>query len=155
MGARTFRIFATMAGVTAGLALAVPMSATAQVTTTLPAVQRCLCAQRAVTAFGREMRMSQRRERQARGRADALNQQVEAARARVNTDNRSDIEAFSALLQQRDSASDVYHREGQHYADLVSRYNDAVEEDNASCSGRLFDPEEVASLQGRLSCPRP
>lgn len=155
MRARTIRTFAPVASVAAGLALAASMPVQAQVTTTLPAVQRCLCAQRAVTAFGRDMRMSQRREQQARGQADALAQQVEAARPRVNVDNRSDIEAFSALLQRRDEAAQAFLRESQRYANVVTRYNDAVEEDNAACSGRLFDPEEIASLQGHLACPRP
>jgi hypothetical protein len=155
MRARTIRTFATVASVAAGLAVAVSLPAPAQVTTTLPAVQRCLCAQRAVTALGHEMRLSQRRQQDARGQADALSQQVEAARPRVNVDNRSDIEAFTALLQRRDDAAHAFLRESQRYANVVARYNDAVEEDNAACSGRLFDPEEIASLQGHLSCPRP
>lgn len=155
MRANTIRTFATVAGMTAGVVLGSGVTAPAQVTTTLPAVQRCLCAQQAVTALGDDMRMTQRREQQARGRADALAQQVEAARPRVNTDNRSDIEAFSALLQRRDEAAHAFLRESQRYADVVTHYNEAVEEDNAACSGRLFDPEEIASLRGRLSCPRP
>lgn len=155
MNAKTIQTFAIVAGVAAGMASAPGLLAQAQVTTTLPAVQRCLCAQQAVTALGHDMRMSQRQERQARGRADTLAQQVEAARPRVNTDNRSDIEAFTALLQRRDEAAHAFLRESQRYADIVTHYNEAVEEDNAACSGRLFDPEEIASLQGHLSCPRP
>lgn len=124
-------------------------------TTALPAVQQCLCAQQTVSILGREMRQSQRRNRDAHANLDAFTQQVEAARGRVNVDNRSDIEAFSAMLARRDAMAESVRQEDYRNAAAVSRYNAAVEQDNAACSGRLFDPEEVEAVKANLACPRP
>jgi hypothetical protein len=151
------RAITLLVGVAAlGLALPNAMPARAQgVTTAPPAVAECLCAQRAVSVFDRDMRAAGRRHEQAHGDLSALSRQVEEARGRVNTNNRSDIEAFKALLERRDAAAVAVEREDQRYAAIGARYNNAVERNNAACSGRLFDQEEVESVKANLVCPRP
>ncbi len=156
MGAHKTKAIILAAAAAIGLALAGGAPALAQgVTTAMSAVQQCLCAQRAVSILDRQMREARRRDDRVRGEAEALARQVEEARPRVNTDNRSDIEAFSALLARRDAAADAHRHEAERYAAAVARYNEAVEQDNAACSGRLFDPEEVESVKAHLYCPRP
>lgn len=125
------------------------------ITTALPAIQQCLCAQHSVAIRERQMRESERHDRRMHADLDALTQQVEAARGRVNTDNRSDIEAFSAMLARRDTMAETVRQEDYRHSGAVARYNEAVEQDNAACSGRLFDPEEVESIKANLVCPRP
>lgn len=138
-------------------ALAMPsLSARAQGVTTAPrAVRECLCAQQAVSIMGREMRESQRHDREAHANLEALSRQVDAARGRVNTDNRSDIDAFKAMLARRDEMVASVRRDDDRNAGAVARYNEAVEHNNAACSGRLFDPEEVEAVKANLICPRP
>jgi hypothetical protein len=139
-----------------GLAVSSVAPAWAQEVATSPtAVQQCLCAERAVSILGREMRTARLRDDQARGDADALSRQVEDTRPRINTDNRSDIEAFKALLARRDQAAQSYRQQDQRYAAIVARYNAAAERNNAACTGRLFDPEEVEAIKANLVCPRP
>ena len=139
-----------------GLAMASGTPAAAQeVSTSLTAVQQCLCAQRAVSILGREMRVVQSRDQRMHGDVEAMTRQVDEARHRVNTDNRSDIDAFRALLAHRDQAAQSLRAEDERYADAVARYNVAVERNNAVCSGRLFDPEEMESVKAGLVCPRP
>lgn len=105
--------------------------------------------------MGREMRESQRRDREAHANLEALSRQVDAARGRVNTDNRSDIDAFKAMLARRDEMVASVRRDDDRNAGAVERYNEAVERNNAACSGRLFDPEEVEAVKANLICPRP
>jgi hypothetical protein len=125
------------------------------VTTAPRAVRQCLCAQRDVSVLGHEMRQSRRHNEQVHRDVAALSHQVEDARARVNTDNRGDIDAFRALLQRRDEAAGASAQDDARYADAVARYNAAVERNNAACVGRLFDPEEVEAVKANLVCPRP
>lgn len=125
------------------------------VTTAAPAVAECLCAEQATSIAGREMRQSERRDREAHANLDALSRQVDEARGRVNTDNRSDIEAFKAMLERRDQMVASVRQEDDRNARAVARYNEAVEHNNAACAGRLFDPEEVEAVKANLACPRP
>jgi hypothetical protein len=124
------------------------------VTTSVSAVQQCLCAQREVSIQGREMSRARQNWESLHNEADALSRQVEETRPRVNTDDRRDIEAFRALLARRDAAALSYRRGNQEYAAAVARFNDAVEQNNAACTGRLFDPDQVAAVRANLACPR-
>jgi hypothetical protein len=147
-----------LAGLTTAIALAIASGTPARaqgVGASTTAVQQCLCAERAVSILGRDMRTERRRADQARGNADALAREVTEARSRVNTDNRGDIEAFKALLGRRDDAAESYRQEDRRYADAVDRYNRAVERNNAECTGRLFDQEEVEAVKPGLVCAGP
>ncbi|HEX4113225.1 MAG TPA: hypothetical protein VH020_11870 [Stellaceae bacterium] len=132
-----------------------PAPAQDNVTTSLSAVRTCLCAQRAVSIWNERVEIEKERYDQLRGQSNELSRQVEAARGRVNTENRDDIEAFAALLAHRDAAAQSFRDEDQRYSGMVARYNRAVAFSNGSCSGRLFDPEEVESVKSNLVCQRP
>jgi len=152
MRAKNLFLVALVAGI-AGTAL--PALAQKRVTTATPAVAACLCAQRDVSILGREMRQSKRHNEQMHRDLAALTREVEDARGRVNTDNRSDIDAFRDLLQRRDQTAGAVSQDDTRYADAVARYNGAVERNNSACVGRLFDPEEVEAVKANLVCPRP
>jgi hypothetical protein len=138
-----------------GIGAMAPARAQDGVTTSLSAVRTCLCAQRAVSIWSERVEIEKERYDQLRGQSNELSRQVEAARGRVNTENRDEIEAFTALLARRDAVAQSSHDEDQHYAATVSRYNRAVGFSNGACSGRLFDPEEVESVKSNLVCQRP
>jgi hypothetical protein len=154
MRARTWAITLIAAAGTVGLTMAGAPARAQGVTTGMSAVQQCLCAQREVSILGREMSRAREDWERARSEADSMTREVEDQRPRVNVDNRRDIEAFSALLARRDAATRSYREVNQRYAAAVARYNDAVEQNNAACAGRLFDPDEVAAVRANLACPR-
>lgn len=154
MCARTRAIIITAAAGAVGLIMAGAPGRAQDVTTSVLAVQQCLCAQREVAIQGREMSRARGDWERARSDADAMSREVEEERSRVNTDDRSAIEAFSALLARRDAAARSYREVNQRYADAVARYNGAVEQNNAACSGRLFDPDQIAAVRANLACPR-
>jgi hypothetical protein len=132
-----------------------PARAQDPVTTSPSAVQECLCAERTVAMLGDRVRAERRRYNQMQANAQNMSRQVEDARGRVNTSDRSDIDAFSALLTRRDAAAEASRAENQRYAAMVGRYNNAVGYNNSACTGRLFDQEEVESIKATLVCPRP
>ena len=39
-------------------------------------------------------------------------------------------------------------------AAVVNRYNEAVNDNNAMCVGRLFNVDEVEAVKATLTCPR-
>jgi hypothetical protein len=137
-----------------GLTMAGAPARAQGVTTAISAVQQCLCAQREVSIQAREMSRARQNWERLHSEAEAMSRQVEETRPRVNTDDRGDIEAFKALLARRDAAARSYRQGNQEYAAAVARYNDAVEQNNAACSGRLFDPEQVEAVRANLACPR-
>lgn len=132
-----------------------PAWAQDHITTSLPAVQECLCAERAVSLLTERVRVAKRRYNEAQRRSDALSRQVDEARGRVNTDSRDEIEAFRGLLARRDAAAQAFRDESQRYASVVARFNAVAADNNAACTGRLFDQEEVESVKSTLVCPRP
>lgn len=154
MRARTWAITLIAAAGTVGLTMAGAPARAQDMSTGMSAVQQCLCAQRAVTITGGEMSRARGDWERARSEADALTREVEDERPRVNVDNRRDIDAFTALLARRDAAARSYREVNQRYAAAVARYNYAVEQNNSSCVGRLFDPGEVAAVRANLVCPR-
>jgi hypothetical protein len=120
----------------------------------MTAVQQCLCAQRELSFREREMRSARRNWERLRSEADALTRQVADERPRVNVDDRRDIDAFIALLARRDAAARSYRQGNQQYDAAVTNYNNAVELNNAACSGRSFYPDQVAAARATLACPR-
>lgn len=145
-------LMAGIIGIGSGLLGAASVHAQSGVTTAPRAVRQCLCAQQDVAILGHEMRQSKRHNEQVHRDVAAMSREVEDARARVNTDNRSDIDAFRALLQRRDEAAGAAAQDDARYADAVAHYNAAVERNNAACVGRLFDPEEVEAVKAHLMC---
>jgi len=138
-----------------GLTMAgAPARAQDDVSNSVTAAQQCLCAQREVSIREREMRDARREYERARDEADALTQRVAQEHPRVNTDDRRDIEAFIALLARRDNAARTYRLENQRYTAAVSRYNDAIHQNNATCAGRAFYPGVMAAARQTLACPR-
>jgi hypothetical protein len=137
----------------ASIALSAAASAD-EVVKSMSAVQACLCARESV-AIGETQLGAARKSYEARKReADLLSSTVEEARTHLNTENRADIESFSALISRRDQAAMTFNAESARYAEAVQRYNEAVNNNNAMCLGRLFDPDQVEMVKANLACPR-
>jgi hypothetical protein len=137
------------------VAAAGPARAQEDQATAHSAVVECLCSEQALRVLGPELRAERRRYDRRRADAEALERQVEASRSGVDVNNRGDIEAFKALVEKRDAARDAFDAESARYAAAVARYNHAVAANNDLCTGRLFDPAEMAAARRHLFCPRP
>ena len=118
-------------------------------------ISHCLCQNRAIdelkAALDRQFRLYE----ESRQRYAALEDQVEAVRARMNVRDRDQIESFQRLLDQRDAAQHSFQDEATPaYDAIVQRYNAAVDAYNGSCANTVFDPTVLAQVQKGLYCPR-
>ncbi|MGH7072817.1 MAG: hypothetical protein ACREFD_01260 [Stellaceae bacterium] len=132
-----------------------PASAQPPETQTRSAVAECICARDALPTLGHELRAERRHYEHSRSTAKALQNQVDSSRGTVNVNDRADVEAFKTLVERRDAARRAFDAESVRYNAAVEHYNRAASRNNAACSGRLFDPAEVAQVQATLECPRP
>jgi hypothetical protein len=130
-------------------------SAQEPMATSPSAVAECLCAQQGVSIIGRELRAERRRYDASRDAEHSLDNQMRTSRGNVDVNNRGDIEAYKALIERHEEARHAFNAETGRYSAAVAAYNRAVAHNNAACTGRLFDPAEVASIRATLSCPRP
>lgn len=118
-------------------------------------ITHCLCQNRLVdelkAALDRQFRIYE----EARQRYAALEDQVDAVKARMNVHDRDQVELFQRLLDQRDAAQRAFQDEATPaYSAAVERYNSAVETYNGSCADAVFDPDVLAQVQVGLYCPR-
>jgi len=152
MHSRTWR-FAIVA--LAG-ALSIGVPASAQTLMRAPEeISHCLCQNRNVDelkgALDRQFRLYE----ESRKRYAALEDEVDAVRARMNVRDRDQIESFQRLLDERDAAQRSFQNEATPaYNAVVERYNGAVDAYNASCANAVFDPTVLAQVQKGLYCPR-
>jgi hypothetical protein len=152
MHSRTWR-FAIVA-LAGALSIGVPTSA--QTLMRSPEeISHCLCQNRNVdelkTALDRQFRLYE----ESRKRYAALEDEVDAVRARMDVRDRDQIESFQRLLDERDAAQRSFQDEATPaYNAVVQRYNGAVDAYNASCANAVFDPIVLAQVQKSLYCPR-
>jgi chromosome segregation ATPase len=132
-----------------------PAAAQEMVARSPSAVAECLCAEQALDALGTELRSERVRYDASRDRLGRLEARVRSLRGNVNVEVRAEIESFKALVERRDAARDAFNAESERYNRAVARYNEAVSHNNAACTGRLFDPAEVAAIRATLECRRP
>jgi len=125
-----------------------------EVVHSMSAVQSCLCARQLLSVRDGEVRAENQRYEASKRESESLSKTVEDARPHINTDNRADIESFTALLAKRDQAVAAFNEESARYATVVQRYNEAVNGNNAMCVGRLFDIEQMEAAKNNLACPR-
>ncbi len=115
----------------------------------------CLCQNRAVDELKAAMDRQFRLYEESRQRYAALEDQVDAVRARMNVRDRDQVESFQRLLDQRDAARHAFQDEATPaYSATVERYNRAVNAYNVSCADAVFDPTVLAQVQKELYCPR-
>lgn len=150
MGAREIAIAAALA-FSAAIA-----PADAQVLRAPGEVRDCVCKDQSVAVLNDRVQAERRNYEEKRKAFEALDQQVQSGRAKVNVNNPADVDAFKRLLEQRDAAADeLAGPVAQSYAATVERYNQAVAGYNASCAGKAFDPEQLNEQKRNLSCPAP
>ncbi len=115
----------------------------------------CVCAEQTMQSRRDDAAAEHKRYDESLATARSLGHEAQAAHGRVNTDNRDEIEAYTALLSRRDAAIQAFDDESARNADAVKRYGDAVNRYNRLCTGRLFDPGEMTVLRQSAACPRP
>jgi hypothetical protein len=137
------------------LAVLAPGAARAQVP--LPPemadIRACLCLQQAVSAGAAEMNgKKQALDTVTRQLAD-LDAQLARDKSTINVNNPDAVARYKALLERRDAA---YRQSiGPVHADAeqaTARYNARVNEYNAHCANRPFNPAIVAQMQVNLVC---
>jgi hypothetical protein len=116
-------------------------------------IQACLCLQQAYSALAVEMNAKTQA-------LDAVNRQIadldaQLARQRptINVNNPDAVAQFKALLERRDATTRSLEPAHAEAAQAVDRYNARVNEYNARCANRLFNPALVAEIQAHLVCP--
>ena len=154
MGTRVSKRWCLAIAVVASVSLAT--SAPAQTLLRSPQdIGRCLCQNRAVDELRAQMDRQFRVYEESRQRYAALEDQVDAVRARMNVQDREQVESFQRLLDQRDDARRRFQDEATPpYAAAVDRYNAAVDAYNGTCANTVFDPIALEQVQKALYCPR-
>lgn len=115
----------------------------------------CLCQEQSVGDLKGQMEAEKRSYDAAKTDSDQLQAQVEAERPKVNRDDIASINAFKQLLDRRDAAERRYaQEETARYAEVVRRYNAAVESYNGSCGGKSYDAVQLAQVKQTLVCPK-
>jgi hypothetical protein len=147
MGARRIAMAAALAllGVIGPADAQTPLSAE---------LKACLCQEQSVSALNSEVQAQSRIYEEKRQGLEALDQQVQTSRGKVNVRNQAEIDAFKQLLQRRDEAADALAGPvTARYAEVVRRYNEAVADYNSVCAGKV--PEADAETKRTLSCAKP
>ncbi len=130
--------------------------ALAQVVRSPDEIRACLCKEQALQSLEAQVQAQSRTYQEKRQAFEALDRQVQSSRPKVNVNNPADVDAFKRLLDQRDQASDsLAGTVTRDYSAAVQRYNQAVADYNASCAGKAFDQDQLATLKRTLSCPKP
>ncbi|MGD9615273.1 MAG: hypothetical protein AB7H90_07070 [Alphaproteobacteria bacterium] len=84
----------------------------------------------------------------------SLDEQLRNARMSLNVDNPNAVAQFRQLLNRRD---DVYSRSSgslfNQYQSAVALYNGRVNEYNARCANRPWNPVLLNQVQATLVCP--
>src|SRR5262252_8001106 len=88
-----------------GLAVA-GTDASAQVTRAPSEVHDCLCLEQSVTTLNERVQAERSVYEAKRQEFEALDQQVQSGRPKVNVNDPADVEAFKRLLERRDAAAD-------------------------------------------------
>jgi hypothetical protein len=144
-------------GVTLGLMLsgAIASAAAQELVRAPERLRGCLCQERSVGALNAEVQTQSRAYEEKRQAFQALDKQVQTTRPSVNVANQGDVDAFKRLLERRDRAADALASDAtKTYSDAVARYNQAVAAYNGTCSGKAYDPDQLAELRRSLSCAK-
>jgi len=140
----------------AAIAAAVGQGASAQEVLHSPRdIAACLCENQNVTQLRGEVEQQKQGYDTAKANYEGLNAQAEAQRGQVNVNDANSIAAYRQLLERRDAAEYHFKVEVEPpYAEIVARYNNAVQAYNSGCSTKLYDSAVLAEVQKTLYCPR-
>ena len=145
------------AGAVAGVALAAAGGAAAQqqMLRAPDQVRACLCLGQQVTQESSELAQRRRQWQEKQQQIEALNQQVAAARPKVDVNDPNAIAAFKALLARRDAAAQTFAAEDTpNYRTFAEKYNARVADFNRGCAGKVYDSVVEAQIRQTLSCPK-
>ena len=139
----------------AALGLAAGAGANAQVLRSPSEVHDCLCLEQSVATLNARVQSERSLYEAKRKEFEALDQQVQSGRPKVNVNDPADVEAFKRLLEQRDAAADgLAGPVTESYGAAVERYNESVADYNAGCAGKAFDPVQLAEQKRDLICTK-
>ena len=119
-------------------------------------IATCLCLGQAVTTLNADMTAQQSAYAAAREELTRLDAQLQSARAGMDVNDPAAVARFRQLLEQRDAT--FRRQSGLATGDLnsaINRYNARINEYNARCANRPRNPDLIAQVQARLSCPPP
>ena len=137
------------------LAVLAPGAARAQVP--LPPemadIRACLCLQRALSALSAEMNAKKQALDAVTRQLSDLDTQLARDKSTINVNNPDAVARYKALLERHDAtyrqSIGPVHTEAEQ---ATASYNARVNEYNAHCANRPFDPALVAQMQVNLVC---
>jgi hypothetical protein len=137
------------------LCLAVMSPALAQGVITDPAaISGCLCDQQAVAALMGRVNEAQRTYDADRAGIDALDQQIEQAKAHLDVDIPGQVDTVKSMNLQREQLyARTYDVDFPTLQAAIGDYNQVAERFTGRCAGRGLDPMRVEQVRQTLSCP--
>ena len=127
--------------------------AKAQIPNEAAEINACVCLQAASAALaGEKDAKAQALAAVDRQLAD-LNAQLAAEKPRVDVNSAASVSRYKMLLQRRDAAFGQISPAQAAAAQVVDRYNAAVDEHNRRCAGRPFNSDLWAQISARPNCP--
>ncbi len=116
----------------------------------------CLCERQALDSLFAAMDRRRRSYDSNRQAVAALDRELALRRRQINADDKTQIEAFTQLLKQRDAAAAALaDATAPDYNAAVGRYNAESPLYNTRCSGKSFDQTIYNRVEAALSCPKP
>ncbi len=146
-------IFGLWLGLSAGAAAQYPPVQPA--TEEVAAAHRCLCLEQKVQDSRFELDVRNGLFQKSRDDTQAVEREVEQRRPKVDVNDREQIDAFRALLDRATAARANYEQVAvPEQQRAVMRYNSAVGELNAACSGKSYSSYAWEAARKLPACPK-
>jgi Skp family chaperone for outer membrane proteins len=118
------------------------------------AIRACLCQHQTMDAYAADLSAARQSYQSETDAVQALDAQVQAAKAKLDPADLAAREAYAALLQRRDAAASRLAADATPtYNAAVQRYNAAVLSYKDDCAGKSYDADTLAKVRTALSCP--
>jgi galactokinase len=116
-------------------------------------IAQCLCAQRQTSALHRQAERAQRSYVDGKARLATLDNQLAQTKSTVDSNDPAQVDAYRRLLLQSEQQNaHLYNDVLPETQSIVGRYNQAVDNYNARCSGQRFDSAVLAQVSASLVC---
>ena len=118
------------------------------------AIVGCLCQEQGIDVLRSRLSDAQRAFDEDRSQIDALDRQLDQARATVNVASQSQVDAVKALNLEREALyAQTYDVDAAALRRATERYDRLAGQYGAQCANRYFDSIQAAQYRAHLSCP--
>ncbi|MGB8841100.1 MAG: hypothetical protein WCC64_08490 [Aliidongia sp.] len=118
------------------------------------AIIGCLCQEQGIDLLRSRLSDAQRVFDEDRRQIDALDRQLDQARATINVASQSQVDAVKALNLEREALyAQTYDVDAAALRRATDRYNRLAGQYGAQCANRYFDSIQMTQYRAHLSCP--